>query len=95
MTAYAIFIRERLRDPETIKKYYEKLPHSFDGRDVVRRANQATPLVLEGPAIESVVVLEFPTIEAAQDWYHSDAYSEARRYRNLSADYRAFIVEGL
>lgn len=95
MAAYAIFIRDRLRDPETIKKYYEALPRSFEGRDFVRRASQPTPQVLEGAAIESVVVLEFPTIEAAQDWYNSDAYQEAREFRNLAADYRAFIVQGL
>jgi uncharacterized protein (DUF1330 family) len=95
MVAYAIFIRDRLRDPETIKSYYEKLPRSFEGRDFVRRASQAGPQVLEGAAIESVVVLEFPTLKAARDWYDSDAYREARAFRHLAADYRAFIVEGL
>ena len=95
MVAYAIFIRDRLRDPEIIKSYYEKLPRSFEGRDFVRRASQTAPQVLEGAAIESVVVLEFPTTEAARDWYDSDAYRDARAFRHLSADYRAFIVEGL
>lgn len=94
MVAYAIFIRDRLRDPEVIKGYYEKLPRSFEGRDFIRLANQPGPQVLEGAAIESVVVLEFPTVEAARDWYDSDTYREARAFRHLAADYRVFIVEG-
>jgi uncharacterized protein (DUF1330 family) len=50
--------------------------------------------VLEGPAIEGAVILEFPTIEAARTYYHSPAYQEAVKHRFLAADYRAFIVEG-
>jgi uncharacterized protein (DUF1330 family) len=49
--------------------------------------------VLEGPAIEGAVILEFPTIEAARNYYHTRAYQEAVRHRYLAADYRVFIVE--
>jgi uncharacterized protein (DUF1330 family) len=51
--------------------------------------------VLEGATMESVVILEFPSIEAARAWYDSPAYREARRARHLAADYRAFVVEGV
>ena len=51
--------------------------------------------MLEGPAIEGAVILEFPNFEAAKTYYESPAYQEAVRHRFLGADYRAFIVEGI
>jgi uncharacterized protein (DUF1330 family) len=95
MVAYAIFIRDRLRDPETITQYYEKLPLSFEGRDFVRRVSDREPQVLEGAPMDSVVVLEFATAASARAWYDSEAYREARAFRHLAADYRVVIVEGL
>lgn len=95
MVAYAVFLRERLRDPQTMEGYYEKLPATFDGHAAVRRVGHGALEVLEGAAPESVVILEFPSIETARAWYDSPAYAETRRVRHLAADYRAFIVEGL
>jgi uncharacterized protein (DUF1330 family) len=51
--------------------------------------------MLEGPAIEGAVILEFPTVAAAKTYYNSPAYQDAVKHRFLGADYRAFIVEGL
>ncbi len=51
--------------------------------------------VLEGPAIEGAVILEFPTVAAAKTYYNSPAYQDAVKHRFLGADYRVFIVEGL
>jgi uncharacterized protein (DUF1330 family) len=42
-----------------------------------------------------VVIMEFPSMEAARAWYDGPAYREVRRVRHLAADYRAFIVEGV
>ncbi len=95
MPAYAIFLREHLRDPETMAGYYDRLPQTFEGHSVVRRASHGALERLEGAAAESVVVLEFPSVAAARAWYDSAAYREARRFRHLAADYRAFIVEGV
>jgi len=95
MVAYAIFLRERLRDPEIIKTYYEKLPIAFEGHPAVRRVSHGALEVLEGAGLESVVILEFPSLAAARAWYDSPAYREARAFRHLAADYRAFIVEGI
>ncbi len=51
--------------------------------------------MLEGPAIEGAVILEFRTVEAAKTYYHRAAYQDAVRHRFLAADYRVFIVEGI
>jgi uncharacterized protein (DUF1330 family) len=94
MVAYVVFTREKMRNQQEYELYREK----------ARPANASHPLkplalygkheVLEGPAIEGAVILEFPTMEAARTYYNSAAYQEALKHRLLAADYRVFIVEG-
>lgn len=95
MAAYAVFIRDRLRDPETMKAYRDEVGATFEGHQATHRVNHGPFEVLEGAALESVVILEFPSAAAARAWYDSPAYGEVRRLRHLSADYRAFIVDGV
>lgn len=43
-----------------------------------------------------VVIVEFPSVEAAQKFYHSEEYKRARGLREGAADgMQLFIVEGL
>ena len=42
---------------------------------------------------EGVVVLEFPSMEDARDWYNGP-YNAAAQHRLAAADYRGVIVEG-
>jgi uncharacterized protein (DUF1330 family) len=95
MTAYTVFIRDRLRDPEAMRAYYDEVGATLTGYEATRRVNHGAFEMLEGAAMESVVIIEFPSMEAAREWYDSDAYREVRRIRHLAADYRAFIVEGV
>jgi uncharacterized protein (DUF1330 family) len=41
------------------------------------------------------VVLEFPDLEAAQRWYDSPAYQDAKRLREGAAKLRMVAVQGL
>jgi len=95
MAAYAIFIRERMRDPKTIEAYNAQAGPSLDGHPAKILAAYGRQELLEGAAHEGVVILEFPTMEAARAWYDGPAYRAARELRFKAADYRAFIVEGL
>ena len=49
---------------------------------------------VEGEAPEAVVLVEFPTMEAARNWYFSPAYQAAREYRLKGAAYRVMFLEG-
>jgi uncharacterized protein (DUF1330 family) len=95
MVAYTVFIRDRLRDPETMRTYRDKVGATLAGHQATRRADHGAFEMLEGAAMESVVIMEFPSTQAARAWYDSPAYREVRRLRHLAADYRAFIVEGV
>lgn len=91
-----IFTREEpVRDPEAMAEY-QRLTREIAGDYKLK------PLVLygavealEGPAPDGVIVLEFPSADAARAWYNSPGYQAALPHRLQAADYRAIIVEGV
>lgn len=96
MPAYVIFLRESpVHDPAAMAIY------SGGSRDRPRDP-KLKPLAvygaleaLEGQSPDGVVILEFPTVEDARNWYYSPAYQAAAEHRKKAADYRAVIVQGL
>ena len=95
MAAYAIFIRESTQDPAELEAYTPKAGASLAGHTLKILAAYGRQEVWEGPVMEGVVIVEFPSMEAARAWYESPAYREAREYRFRGATYRAILVEGL
>ena len=95
MVAYVVFTREKMRNSEEYERYREKLRPANAGHPLKPLALYGNHEMLEGPAIEGAVILEFPTMAAARTYYHSAAYQEAVKHRFLAADYRVFIVEGV
>lgn len=94
MPAYAIFIRDKMKDPQELAVYAEKARSA--------RSDQLKPLAYygqhetwEGLAADGVVLLEFPDMEAARAWYNQPAYQAAKAHRDKAADYRVILVEGL
>jgi uncharacterized protein (DUF1330 family) len=63
----------------------------FGGHYIVRGGKT---IVLEGDAPHRVVVTEFPSIENAQAWYNSPAYSAIRPIRQKASKSRLFLIEG-
>jgi uncharacterized protein (DUF1330 family) len=95
VVAYVIFTRVRTRDPAQLKQYAEARIKFFAGHSVTTRVPFGAPFeVLEGPAVEGISILEFPTVEEARAWYSSPAYLEASQHRFRGGDYTAIIVDG-
>ena len=95
MAAYAIFIRERLRDPKLIDVYNSRSGPSLEGHPARILAAYGGIETLEGAPAEGVVLLEFPTMVAAKARDDGPAYREARELRFKGADYRVLFFEGL
>lgn len=95
MPAYAIFIREKTLDQSQLDAYTPLAGASIAGRDLKVLAAYGPQEVLEGPDCEGIVLVEFPSMQAAKAWYDGPAYREAREHRFRGADYRAVLVEGL
>jgi len=95
MVAYVVFTREKMRNPDEYEQYRDKSRSANASHALKPLALYGTFEMLEGPAIEGAVILEFPSIDAARAYYFSAAYQEAVKHRFLGADYRVFIVEGM
>jgi uncharacterized protein (DUF1330 family) len=95
MVAYIVFTRERTRDQAELDTYSQRVSATLTGHEVTTRAYYGRQEVLEGAAVEGVVILEFPTFDEAKAWYDSPAYRKVRENRYKGADYRAVIVQGV
>lgn len=95
MAAYAM---AHLRTPqinEDVLEYIETIQDTldpFDGRFLV---HGATVEVREGDWPGTVVVIEFPDIDAARRWYDSDAYQAIVPLRTDHIEGEALLVEGV
>ncbi len=65
----------------------------YGGRYVVRGGAVE---VVEGewPAEQRLVVVEFPSMDRAREWYHSPEYAEALKLREQALRRRLLFVEG-
>jgi uncharacterized protein (DUF1330 family) len=94
MAAYVVFTRERTRNAAQIDQYKLRVPASFQQHPATIRALHGRHEVLEGPAVEEIIILEFPTYDEAKAWYQSPEYQTACQHRFQGGDYRCIITEG-
>jgi uncharacterized protein (DUF1330 family) len=94
MAAYIVFTREKTTDPAELAKYSEVAGATLAGHPATLLAVYGRQEVLEGPPVEGVVIVEFPSFAEAKAWYDSPAYRQAREHRFRGSEYRAVIVEG-
>ena len=94
MAAY-IIVDIEIHDPKSYEEYKKLTPGSltaYDGKFMVRGGNTET---LEGNwQPQRIVVLEFPTIKQAKDWWASTEYAPAKEIRQRSAKTKMILVEG-
>ena len=94
MPAYMIFIRDQTLDRAELEAYWSKVASTLEGIPIKVLSAYGAHTTLEGPGVEGVVIAEFPSAEAARQWYDSPAYQDAANHRRLGAIYRGLIVEG-
>ena len=95
MPAFVIVDIE-VRDPEAYENYKSLVPASveaYGGRFIARGGATES---LEGEwAPERIVVLEFPSLERARQWWASPEYSDAKAIRMRAARTRMIATEGI
>ncbi len=95
MAAYIVFTKEREHDAAAMETYSVKAGASLAGHAGKPLAYYGAIETLEGPEAQGSVIIEFPTMDEARAWYHSDAYQQARKDRFQGGDYRVFITQGM
>jgi uncharacterized protein (DUF1330 family) len=95
MPAY-VLVEVSIHDPNDYEEYKKLTPATiaaYDGKFVVRGGLTET---LEGDwQPERIVVLEFPTVERAKEWWSSAMYSKAKAIRQRSGKTRMIVVAGV
>lgn len=95
MSAYIIG-KVSINDPEIYKNYTDKVPalvEKHGGKFLIRGGNVET---LEGDAFsDRVVVIEFPSQQALQNWYNDPEYQAAILIRQAASDGQILAVEGV
>jgi len=82
-------------DPAAYTGYQALAPAAFAAHGARFLARGGAHEVLEGPALDRHVVIEFPSLAAARACYHSPEYQAAKALRDGAAMAHVVIVEGL
>ena len=85
-----------VQDATLFEEYRKLVPATiaqYGGKYVVRGG--ATESKEGGWAPKRMVVLEFPTMARAREWYHSAEYAPALEMRLKAAKSRVILVEGV
>jgi uncharacterized protein (DUF1330 family) len=94
MPGYLI-ARVHVTDWEHYRRYTQATPaaiEKYGGRFIVRGGETIT---LEGqPETGRLVIIEFPSLDQAKAFYHSEGYSRAKKLREGAATGQFLIVEG-
>lgn len=94
MKAYVI-VEVSITDKIIYEEYKKLTPAAiaaYEGKFIVRGGHTES---LEGDwHPERMVVLEFPSVKKAKEWWGSDQYSKAKAIRQDSAHTKMLIVEG-
>ena len=95
MAAYIIG-RVQVTDWPRYSEYMKLMPGiiaQYGGRFIARGGESVT---LEGPEeTHRVVILEFPTFTAAQQFFHSEEYQHAKAVREGAALAQFFAIDGV
>ena len=95
MAAYMI-ARVNVTDWDQYNEYIKVTPGiiaKYDGRFIVRGGEMVT---LEGPEEKwRVVVVEFPDLEKAKEFYYSREYTDAKKIREGAALAQFVAISGI
>lgn len=95
MTAYMI-ARVDVTDLDAWKNYAANAGPTVDqyGGKYIARGGALTGLENFEDEGKRVVIIQFPDVETAEKWYHSEEYNAVRKLRDTAGHARFMIVEG-
>jgi len=95
MTAYLLG-RVKITDPDRYKEYMKKTPEAIEkygGKFIVRGGDVVT---LEGSGeTRRMVLIEFPSVEKAKEFYYSPEYQKAKKLREDAAVASFIVIDGV
>lgn len=94
MTAYVVFIRETVTDPDALDRYRERTPAARQAHPLEPLAFYGVHEVLEGEPVDGIAILRFGSARRARAWYASPEYQAALPHRLQGSTGKVYLVEG-
>jgi uncharacterized protein (DUF1330 family) len=95
MAAYVISELEVL-DEEHMQEYRKLAAASIAEYGGKYLARGIEPLIIEGAAAKTkIVLIEFPSMQRAKEWYASPSYARALKVRQTALNRRMIFVDGV
>jgi uncharacterized protein (DUF1330 family) len=95
MPAYVVFVCREIFDREALNTYRQRVNETLEGHSARVLIDHSRLLILEGQGpVEGVTMYEFPSRDAARNWYDSMAYREIQQHRKTGAKYLVILTEG-
>jgi uncharacterized protein (DUF1330 family) len=92
MSAYVV-VEVEVSDPVSYKQMVPPSLTAYGGRFLVRGGKVET---LEGDwSPRRMVIVEFPSVEKAKEWWNSAGYEEAKALRQATAATQMIVVDGI
>lgn len=96
MAAYLIVDISAIEDPETYARYRAAVSSGLTQAGGEYLARGGAIDVLEGDwTPQRMVIVRFPSADAARHWWSSPDYDELKRMRQASAHTNMILVEGV
>jgi len=95
MASYAVGVLREVRMGPPIVEYLERIDDTlrpYDGHFIIHGGQQD---VREGRSPGTLIVIEFPDRQRADQWYASPAYQAILPLRTDNSDSNVFFVEGV
>ncbi|WP_182358908.1 DUF1330 domain-containing protein [Tomitella gaofuii] len=92
---YAMAWLRDVRVGEEIYAYLARIEATMEPYGGVWLVHGSTPVPLEGDCPDSVVIIEFPSPDAARRWYESPGYQEILGLRTRNARSDTMLLEGV
>ena len=96
MPAYCLFDNVEVTDPDALGEYAAQALatiHAYSGRYLVIGGDVE---LKEGASmVQYPVLIEFPTLDAANAWYDSPEYAPLKRLRHGAGRFNAIFMAGL
>ncbi len=95
MVAYWV-ARSKVNNPDQYKKYTDLVPgilQKFGGK-FLARGGKAHALEGDWPECRRVII-EFPSVEAARNWWDSPEYEKPKALRRANSKGRLLLLEGV
>jgi uncharacterized protein (DUF1330 family) len=96
MPAFCLFQNLNITDPSKMEQYVENVPpitKSFGGEYVVMGGESQVKEGTWSPTMP--VLIQFPTLEAANAWYNSEEYAPLKKLRESAGEFSAVFIKGI